>query len=52
MSKLQEEIASTQMTVSVDPHRNKDEQNVLVDSLLDSISGGWVNAFAKWTKSF
>ncbi|MBX9330394.1 XyeA family putative rSAM-modified RiPP, partial [Serratia marcescens] len=24
----------------------------LAQSMLDSVSGGWVNAFARWSKSF
>lgn len=51
MSKLQREIASNK-TKLINADDKKVERKVLVDSLLDTVSGGWVNAFANWTKKF
>lgn len=51
MSKLQREIASNK-TQLINADDKKVERKVLVDSLLDTVSGGWVNAFANWTKRF
>lgn len=48
MSKLQREIASNK-TQLINADDKKVERKVLVDSLLDTVSGGWVNAFANWT---
>lgn len=51
MSKLQREIASNK-TKLINADDKKVERKVLVDSLLDTVSGGWVNSFANWTKRF
>ena len=55
MSKLEKEIAMNNAAVSVNKtEKSKDgkEKNELVESILDSVSGGWVNAFARFDKSF
>ncbi|CCP02667.1 hypothetical protein BN439_1599 [Erwinia amylovora Ea644] len=49
MSKLQREITSNKAQL-VNADARKMQRKVLVDSLLDTVSGGWVNAFANWTK--
>lgn len=51
MSKLQREIASNKTKLN-NADDKRVERKVLVDSLLDTVSGGWVNAFANWTKRF
>lgn len=51
MSKLSKEIAKNQAEVITSKDRNE-EKKALAQSMLDSISGGWVNAFALWGKSF
>ncbi|PNQ53789.1 putative rSAM-modified RiPP, XyeA family, partial [Vibrio agarivorans] len=42
---------SVSLNKEVKPEKNKDK-NELVQSMLDSVSGGWVNAFARFTKRF
>ncbi|EEE2767356.1 XyeA family putative rSAM-modified RiPP [Salmonella enterica] len=52
MSKLMKEIEKQNAKVTVN---NKDKvaaRKELTDAVLDSITGGWVNFFAKFTKSF
>lgn len=51
MSKLQREIASNRAQLN-NTDDKRAQRKVLVDSLLDTVSGGWVNAFANWTKRF
>lgn len=51
MSKLVKEITDNKATTTVNSDK-KEAQKALVQSLLDSISGGWVNAFARWSRSF
>ncbi|MBP2169601.1 putative rSAM-modified RiPP (XyeA family) [Erwinia toletana] len=49
MSKLQHEIASNKARLN-NADDKKAQRKILVDSLLDTVSGGWINAFANWTK--
>ncbi|EMI5490236.1 XyeA family putative rSAM-modified RiPP [Providencia stuartii] len=49
MSKLSNEIKSNGSLVNIELSRKK-EKNELVKSMLDSISGGWVNVFARWDR--
>lgn len=51
MSQLAKEIATNKAAVTV-PADKKDAQKALVQSMLDSVSGGWVNAFARWSRSW
>ena len=51
MSKLAEEISMNKAAVTVAADK-KEAQKALAQSILDSVSGGWVNAFARWSKSF
>lgn len=51
MSKLTKEITANKAAVTVNSDK-KDAQKALAQSMLDSVSGGWVNAFARWSKSF
>lgn len=51
MSSLQQEIALTKMSVGTDAGSHGDKQKVLVDSLLDSVTGGWINTFLRWSKA-
>ncbi len=51
MSKLQREIAS-QKSYLENRDDKKAQRKELVDSLLDTVSGGWINAFANWSKAF
>ncbi|MCC8379401.1 MULTISPECIES: XyeA family cyclophane-containing RiPP triceptide [unclassified Xenorhabdus] len=50
MSKLQREIAENKSQI-VNSDKNKTQRKELVDGLLDTVSGGWVNAFGNWSKS-
>ncbi|MBC8946815.1 MULTISPECIES: XyeA family cyclophane-containing RiPP triceptide [Xenorhabdus] len=50
MSKLQREIAENKAQVT-NSDKNKTQSKELVDNLLDTVSGGWVNAFANWSKA-
>ncbi|WP_434524901.1 XyeA family cyclophane-containing RiPP triceptide [Photorhabdus asymbiotica] len=49
MSSLKREIAATKTEIKGTKVKNNQPQP-LTEDLLDQISGGWVNAFAKWTK--
>ena len=54
MSKLEKEIAMNNAAVSVNnTEKSKDgkDKNELVESILDSVSGGWINAFARFDKN-
>lgn len=51
MSKLSNEIKSNGSLVNIETSKKK-ERSELVKSMLDSISGGWVNVFARWDKQF
>ncbi|OKB67602.1 hypothetical protein BHU62_06565 [Serratia marcescens] len=51
MSKLAKEISMNKAAVTVAADK-KDARKALAQSMLDSVSGGWVNAFARWSKSF
>lgn len=50
MSKLQREIALNNAKV-INNSEKKQERKVLVENLMDSVSGGWVNVFARWDKA-
>lgn len=51
MSELNKEIIINKAAVpAVDS--KKEEREELAKHIMDSISGGWVNAFARWSKSF
>ncbi|MDE9427560.1 XyeA family putative rSAM-modified RiPP [Xenorhabdus bovienii] len=50
MSKLQREIALNNAQV-IKTSEKKQERKVLVENLMDSVSGGWVNVFARWDKA-
>ncbi|HIF6626792.1 MULTISPECIES: XyeA family cyclophane-containing RiPP triceptide [Serratia] len=49
MSKLAKEISMNKAAVIIDGDK-KDIRRALTQSMLDSISGGWVNAFARWSR--
>ncbi|WP_372053956.1 XyeA family putative rSAM-modified RiPP [Tistrella mobilis] len=51
MSKLRQEIRANAAEVAKAETCSGQLQR-LSDDLLDQIAGGWVNAFAKWSKSF
>lgn len=51
MSKLAKEITTNKATLTVAANK-KDAQKALIQSMLDSVSGGWVNAFARWSRSW
>ncbi|TNL01433.1 putative rSAM-modified RiPP, XyeA family [Kosakonia cowanii] len=51
MSKLAREITANKAVVTV-PADKREVQKALAQSMLNSVSGGWVNAFARWGKSF
>lgn len=51
MSKLTKEIAMNKAEVTVAANK-KDVQKSLVKSMLDNVSGGWINTFMRWGKSF
>lgn len=51
MSKLSKEIEANKAAVTVAADK-KEARKALAQSMLDSISGGWVNAFARWSKAF
>jgi len=51
MSKLSAEIIKNQVSPLINTN-NKDAKKALTQSLLDSISGGWINAYANWDKKF
>ncbi|WP_340617663.1 XyeA family cyclophane-containing RiPP triceptide [Xenorhabdus entomophaga] len=50
MSKLQREITENKAQIT-NSDKKKAQRKELVDGLLDTVSGGWVNAFANWSKS-
>ncbi|CDM92155.1 conserved protein of unknown function [Xenorhabdus bovienii] len=50
MRKLQREIALNNAKV-INNSEKKQERKVLVENLMDSVSGGWVNVFARWDKA-
>lgn len=49
MSKLKLEIASNNAEL-IDADDKKEQRKELVDSLLDTVSGGWVNGDVTWTR--
>ncbi len=49
MSKLSKEITENNAEVKLSPHE-KNTRKELVESMLNSVSGGWVNVFARWDK--
>lgn len=49
MSKLAKEINMNKAAVTVAADK-KDARKALAQSMLDSVSGGWVNAFARWVQ--
>ncbi|AYA41837.1 putative rSAM-modified RiPP, XyeA family [Xenorhabdus nematophila] len=51
MSKLQREIAANKAQLSHED-KKKTQHKELVDSLLDTVSGGWINAFGNWERAF
>ncbi|WP_213989265.1 XyeA family cyclophane-containing RiPP triceptide [Sodalis sp. dw_96] len=51
MSKLIKEINFNKAAVTIVAD-NKNAKKALTQAMLDSISGGWVNAFARWDKKF
>lgn len=53
MKKLKREIERNNCQLTdVDVVTKKVERKALVDGLLDTVSGGWVNAFVNWPKRF
>lgn len=50
MSKLQDEITSNNVQLNNVDDNKQTQRKVLVDSLLDTVSGGWVKAYVAWTK--
>ncbi|QUG74970.1 putative rSAM-modified RiPP, XyeA family [Erwinia sp. E602] len=53
MKTLKREIERNNCQLTdVDVVTKKAERKALVDGLLDTVSGGWVNAFANWPKRF
>ncbi|OCQ51035.1 hypothetical protein Ppb6_04133 [Photorhabdus australis subsp. thailandensis] len=51
MSNLKKEIAETKTEIKGTKVKNNQPQP-LTEDLLDQISGGWVNAYARWTNRF
>lgn len=51
MSKLAKEIIVNNAVVIVAADK-KAARKALTESMLDRVSGGWVNAFMRWGKSF
>ena len=51
MSKLTKEIKENKAAVTVTTNK-KEARKALAQSMLDSVSGGWVNGFARWAKTF
>lgn len=49
MSKLAKEISMNKAAVIIDGDK-KDVRRALTQSMLDSVSGGWVNVFARWSR--
>ncbi|HEC8330558.1 MULTISPECIES: XyeA family cyclophane-containing RiPP triceptide [Providencia] len=49
MSKLSKEIKENNASVKLAPNE-RSSREVLIKSMLESVSGGWVNVFARWDK--
>ncbi|SFN73191.1 XyeA family cyclophane-containing RiPP triceptide [Xenorhabdus japonica] len=50
MSELQREIALNNAQV-INSSEKKQERKELVENLMDSVSGGWINVFARWNRA-
>lgn len=50
MNKLQREIELNKAQV-INTEAEKEKSKELIEGLLETVSGRWVNAFANWTKS-
>ncbi|CFQ39377.1 XyeA family cyclophane-containing RiPP triceptide [Yersinia aleksiciae] len=51
MSRLKKEITATKTVINVSEVKKNQPQR-LAEDVLEQISGGWVNAFLRWGKSF
>ncbi|MBN6363608.1 XyeA family putative rSAM-modified RiPP [Providencia huaxiensis] len=49
MSKLSKEIKENNANVKL-ASNERSSRETLVKSMLESVSGGWVNVFARWDK--
>ncbi|CDH04253.1 conserved hypothetical protein [Xenorhabdus bovienii str. oregonense] len=50
MSKLQREIDLNNAQV-INSSEKKQERKELVENMMDSVSGGWLNVFVRWDRA-